>query len=171
MAGRFVSRRTRGIRRQTDWSASTPQTSLLAVAGSSQVLSQTFVPSSGGETIVRVRGRIAYGSDQTAATESQLGAYGIAVVTAQAVSVGITAIPHPDTDASWDGWLYHTYLASHMSALSSVGVIPDILISIDVDSKAMRKISPEERMVFVIQNSASTGFQIFDSFRVLTKLH
>jgi len=170
MARRFVSR-PRGVRRQTDWSASANQTSLLAVAGSSAVLSQIFVPFTGGETIIRIRGNISWGSDQSAATESQLGAYGIAVVTAQAVSVGITAVPHPGTDGSWDGWMYHTYMASHLQSLSSVGVEPGFLHTVEVDSKSMRKITDDERMVFVIENMASTGFQIFDMFRVLTKLH
>ena len=163
--------RGRGSRKSTDWSASVPQTGLVALAGSTALLSQTFIPVAGGETVVRSRGLITFGSDQAAATESQLGAYGIAVVTAQAVSVGITAVLHPATDASWDGWLYHTYLSAHIQVVSASGIMPDMQHQIVVDSKAMRKVSEDDRLVFVIENTVSTGLQFFDSFRILSKLH
>ena len=93
-----------------DWSASSNQTSLLIIAGSTAVLDESFTPIVGGETIIRTRGMLSYGSDQLAAQEIQLGAMGIAVVTAQAVSVGITAILHPATDAAWGGWLVHQWI-------------------------------------------------------------
>ena len=168
MARRFVRG---GQRKATDWSSSVPQTSFLAVAGTTAVLTQVFVPVTGGETVVRVRGLLGIRSDQAAATESQMGAYGICVVTAQAVSVGITAIPHPDTDGSWDGWLYHQYFAEHLQFISAVGVLPDMTRRIEVDSKAMRKVSEDDRLVFVVENSSASGMSLYDSFRVLSKLH
>ena len=55
-------------------------------------------------TIVRSRFEVGIISDQTAATEDQLGAIGMAVVSDQAVAVGVTAVPTPITDMGSDLW-------------------------------------------------------------------
>ena len=168
---RFAS--VRGARRKTDWSASVAQTALLAVAGSAAALLQVFVPFAGGETIIRIRGLLTVRSDQNAASENMIGAFGICVVTEQAVSVGITAIPHSATDASWDGWLLHQFIAERFLFFSSVGAQTGDsgLGRYPLDSKAMRKINDDERMVLVYENSSSLGTNLTDSIRVLTKLH
>ena len=100
-----------------------------------------------------------------------MGAVGIGVVSAQAQSVGITAIPHPDTDSSWGGWLWHSYFANRQRFASAVGFQSDALIQMVIDSKAMRKVGDEERLVAVIENSSSTGLDFYFNFRLLFKLH
>ena len=173
MARRRGSSFVRGQRRATDWSASSVSTAFAAVAASSAVLLETFTPVVGGETVIRTRGLFAIVSDQQGANESQIGAVGIAVVTAQAVSVGITAIPHPDTDAAWGGWFWHSYFKDQTFFRSSVGITfgPQMVRQIVIDSKAMRKVDEDERVVVVVENSGAFGIQVDNSERFLSKLH
>jgi len=162
----------RGPRRPTDWSASVAQASYVALAAASAIISEVFVPIVGGETLIRTRGLFSYASDQEVANETQAGAFGIGVVSEQAATVGITAVPHPFTDAAWGGWLYHTYFASRFRFVSAVGVsFADGVTTQVIDSKAMRKIGENERLVVVVENIASAGMVFWNSERFLTKVH
>jgi len=49
-------------------------------------------------TVIRTRGIITLRSDQIAVSEDQSVSYGHAVVSTQAVAIGISAIPTPITD-------------------------------------------------------------------------
>ncbi len=171
MPRHFVRGRGRGTRRPTDWSASAVASALTSLAANTIVLSETFTPIVGGETLIRTRGLFSWRSDQQAADEALLGAVGIAVVTAQAVSVGITAIPHPDTDSAWGGWLWHSYFSSSLSLGTSVGFDANDMQRIWIDSKAMRKVDEDERLVVVVENSSSFGMQFNTSERLLSKIH
>ena len=171
MARRTFQPRTRGKKSETDWFGSAQQTALTAVPASSALLSQVFIPFVTGETVIRIRGLVAIGSDQGAVTEVQLGAYGIAVVSEQAATVGITAVPHPDSDSGWDGWMWHSYFADQFRVATAVGLEARQLTSqIVVDSKAMRKVGGDNRLVFVVENSGGQGIAMYDSFRVLSKV-
>ena len=170
-----MARRTRsfvrGPRTATDWSASTPITAFTTVAASTAVLDQVFIPLPGGETVLRTRGIFTFMSDQAAANENVLGAVGIGVVSEQAATVGITAIPHPATDAAWGGWLWHSFFASRLQFVSAVGVLPEMAQTIVIDSKAMRKVGENERLVLVMENSSIKGLQFGMSVRILSKVH
>ena len=160
--------RGRAPKRHGDWTGSLVQTALTALAASSAVASQTFVGT--GHTIIRTRGLFTWGSDQVAGTEDQIGAVGICVVSDQAVSVGITAIPHPATDAAWDGWFWHSYFASRFAFASAAGGRPGQMHEIVIDSKAMRKVTAEETMVVVVENTSAAGGIVFsDQLRIYTK--
>ena len=169
MAGRHFVRRG-GAKRLTDWSGSAVLTGDIAVAVSTSQLLETFVPIGSGETLIRTRGLFGWRSDQSAADETQIGAMGIGVVSAQAVSVGATAIPAPATDVDWDGWLYHTFFYSHLDFLSAVGMEPNVAHVIMIDSKAMRKVSTDERLVVMVENtSGSGGIRVATNLRLLSK--
>ena len=162
----------RGPRRAVDWSASSVLAAPVTVPGASAVLIETFQPIAGGETVIRTRGMLGWESDQTAATERQIGAFGICVVTQQATTVGITAIPHPATDAAWGGWLYHTFFFSEFRLTTAAGFESNFLNSMVIDSKAMRKVDEDERLVVVVENTHATqSFLFFNSERFLTKVH
>jgi len=93
-------------------------------------------------------------------------------VSAQALSVGISAIPHPSTDAAWGGWLYHTFLFARFDFFIVSGVNPNMMHNIVIDSKAMRKIGEEERLVTVFEcTHATQGFNAVSSLRLLSKVH
>ena len=74
------------------------------------------------------------------------GAIGIGKVTSSAFSIGVTAVPMPIDEVFWDGWLYHQFFSIH-SSLSNARTG----ISIDIDSKAMRKLQGEETIYAAIQ--------------------
>ena len=142
--------RSTGSKRHGSWVGSTPQTALTTLAASIAVLSQIFTPFDGGETIVRTRGLFGWNTDQLGGGEDQMGAVGIGVVSEQAATLGSTAVPHPDTDSGWNGWLWHSYFASSFRTGTTVGFDPNMLHLIVIDSKAMRKIGDNERLVVVI---------------------
>jgi len=171
MARRFGRSPRSGPRRATDWSASADLTAFVALAGSTSAITQVFTPLAGGETIIRTRGIFSWKTDNQAASENQFGAYGIAVVSEPAATVGITAVPTPGTDGAWGGWLYHTYFASGTNFSSGVGVAFDGIYTITIDSKAMRKIDEDDRLIMVVQNLSVTGMQFWDSERLLSKVH
>ena len=171
MARRAVRSFRRGPRRATDWSATAVKVALAAVAGSTKVILDSFTPIAGGETVIRVRGTFGWASDQEAATEVQLGAVGICVVTEQAATIGITAVPHPNTDAAWGGWLWHSYYKSKVFFNTGSAMNFDPLHVITIDSKAMRKVDEDERLLFIIENSTGEGVDVASNFRILSKLH
>ena len=174
MARRVVTRGNtfvRGKRSATDWSSSVPATSFVTVAASATVLLEVFTPIAGGETVLRTRGQFVWMSDQAVAIESQIGAVGIGVVSEQAATVGITAIPFPDTDAAWGGWLWHSYFASRLEFASAIGFQPQMANRIVIDSKGMRKVGENERLVVVVQNSAPFGMRVLHNVRILSKVH
>ena len=164
--GRFV----RGPRSATDWSASVAATAFVPLAASTIVLDQVFTPIAGGETVLRTRGRFTYGSDQANVNEQQLGAVGIGVVSEQAATVGVTACPHPDTDAAWGGWLWHSYYGSQTRIATAVGW-NELSGGFIIDSKAMRKVGENERLIIVVENSSPFGMIYSVSIRILSKVH
>ena len=90
-------------------------------------------------TIVRSRGTLRLGSDQAANTENQSIAYGAAVVSDQAVAIGVTAVPTPITDQGSDLWYVYETLLSRIVVSSAVGILEPPIWK-DYDSRAMRKV-------------------------------
>ncbi len=168
MAGRIHRGRTVSKKRHGDWVGSAAVDGSTALAASTVLLDQVFIPDAPGETVIRTRGLFGVESDQSAASESANGAVGIGVVSAQAVSVGITAVPHPVTDAGWNGWFWHSYWNSTVRVSSAVG-FQNLLRNITIDSKAMRKVGDEERVVIVLENSATVGVRFFMDVRIYSK--
>ncbi len=161
----------RGPRRGTDWAASAVQAAFITVPAASAVILETFTPFEEGETIVRVRGFLSWVSDQVSADEEQFGAFGMGIVSEQAATVGVTAVPHPATDAAWGGWLYHTFFSSKFEFGTAVGVNPNVAHGMVIDSKAMRKMGGNERLVSVVENTHPThGFRFANSERLLSKV-
>ena len=87
------------------------------------------------------------------------------------VSVGITAIPHPATDAAWGGWLVHQWIQQRFDFITGAGIVSQSLTNIEIDSKGARKVDEDERLVVVFENTTSQGFSVAASFRFLSKVH
>ncbi len=105
-------------------------------------------------TIVRSRFEIFLRSDQAAAIESQRVGVGIAVVSDQAVAIGVTAVPTPVTDMGSNLWLLHKLVYADESNLTDrtrngTGV--------SIDSKAMRKVEVGQDIIVVVESSPSVG--------------
>jgi len=119
-------------------------------------------------TVVRSRLHIHVLSDQTAAAEVQIGAFGIAVVSDQAAAVGVTAVPIPITDLGSDLWFVHQLL---MAAQMSGSINARRGVGFTIDSKAMRKVAIGEDLAFVVENSSvGQGQTLLIAGRLLVKI-
>jgi len=123
-------------------------------------------------TIVRTRGIFRIRSDQSIATEIQMASLGISVVSAQAVAIGVSAVPTPATDRASDLFFVYESLTSALRFISGVGFEEQSGVMMQFDSKAMRKVD-EGADVAVVQESesVSAGLNALIAFRMLIKLH
>ena len=165
--GRVVRR---AQRRQVTWVGPAEQ-SFLNVATGGTTLIASFTPDTAGlpkPTVVRTRGMVGVLPQLFSADLSIVGAFGLCVVSSQALAQGAGSIPGPFDDAGWDGWFvwgsfnYHLDFASEASKFRAMQ-------EYEVDSKAMRKISDNEAIVFMAE-SQSGAFQISMPLRLLLKL-
>ncbi len=139
---------TRTRRRRTHWTSL--NSTLVTVTATQSTLLASAAGSHEGETIVRVRGFLRATLDSAdAVTSGFLCAYGLGVVSSAAAAVGVGSIPTPLTDASWDGWLLHRFFSCRFGVAAISDGSGDVML--ELDSKAMRKITEEETLVMVAE--------------------
>jgi len=167
--------RGRGPKRLTDWSISMSATAFVNVPAASKVL-LTSVPAASLDvispaTLIRTRGYFSIASDQGAASEEQIGGLGLAFVNETARALGVTAIPGPQTDNNFDGWIVYRSFAQQILFGDASGRQPNMVpFTYEVDSKAMRKFEGSVGLVLVVENIHAThGFEIALDFRMLVK--
>ncbi len=161
--------RARGFQRSarlTEWQGP-PDQGFVAVA----TTGATLVSSTSVEdpiTIMRSRGQFGI---QTAlnADLAVTGAIGWGIVSSEAFSIGITALPHPWRDADWDGWFIWKSFSLSVEFHDATGVNFPASIMLDVDSKAMRKVGQSNVIVMVAESQAG-AYQVVDGIRQLIKL-
>ncbi len=120
------------------------------------------------ETAVRVRGEIFISSDQAAAVEPQIGAFGLIRVTDLALAAGIGSIPSPSVDADDDGWFVWQGFAQESALTTTAGLGGGQ--SYSIDSKAQRIVREGQVIAVVVDNaSVTTGAKIMTSFRLLAR--
>jgi hypothetical protein len=101
--------------------------------------------------------------------------FGIGIASADAFSIGVTALPNPADDTGWPGWLYwrvfdvHTFGATIAESMNASGLGS---IQFEVDSKAMRKLGVNEVIFASCQTieSGSATMSLFFESRTLLKL-
>ena len=172
MANRVVVQR--GRRRNTAWDDQSPTLAAVTANGSALLVIQT--PGAVPITVVRIRGSIMVVGDTSTVGqgESTAWALGIGVVPEATASAGVGSLPTPITDANWDGWMYHRYgflIAEHL--LGTGEVAGELFERVEIDCKAMRKLSTDQVLVTVFETlSLTTGFtvDVMHAFRLLTKL-
>ncbi len=158
-------------RRSTAWTGSITLTAVQALAAASVVLDQVFVPTVAEQTITRVRGLLSVQSDQLAAGEDAFGAFGMAVVEEPAATAGVASLPHPMDDSSSEAWFVWQPFSTTFVFGSAVGFDAQGGNQYVIDSKAMRKINNEQRVVILLQNSSSAfGMAYWFTFRLLSIL-
>ncbi len=108
-------------------------------------------------TLMRTRGQILVGLEATPAAGEQFAvAIGIIIGTDAQLTAGLTAFPNPATvlDAAW---LWHQWvpLAAETAVMeqSDGGMVHRVII----DSKAMRKMKPNENIVVVAAGNVLAG--------------
>jgi len=162
---------SRAPRRGTFWGRSPADTTPTFIANNTAVLDSTSAISAAeGQTIVRIRGTIFIVSDQASSLEDQVGALGVAVVSEQAVAVGVGSVPTPYTDQDSDKWMLHQYFAARTSVDSAGADLSGPYQRFDFDSKAMRKMVLGDEMIFVVENGGVSAFLYFLTFSVLFKV-
>jgi len=166
--------RGRTDRRETRWLAGIPVAVTLASLSTAS-LTHTLTAASLALrpfTIVRTRGIWSIESDQAVASENQQVSWGFAVVSDQAVAIGVTAVPTPETDRDSDLWLAHETLFNGFLFGDATGFNEPNGRMGELDSKAMRKVEDGQDIVSVIETSSiSSGATVIVSFRMLVMLH
>jgi len=150
-ARRFSRAPFRGKRRATFWdTAFTNGTNTLAVGLKviiPPVAAGVFFPPC---TLIRIRGE-AIANGTVAATQVTF-AMGIIIATIDQLAAGVAAFPDPLTDGPapwlwWNAWVLDNIVATSVA-------IGDRRV---IDAKAMRKLGPENVIVFVGATSAGIG--------------
>ncbi len=101
--------------------------------------------------MVRVRGYAVFHPTAFTTDQEFGGAYGLGVVSDEALAAGATSIPRPFDDDDWTGWLVHGFYAGRFEFASGVGIMNFDVHHI-IDSKAMRKVRPNEALVWVCES-------------------
>ena len=160
-----------GPRRKMAWSDFQSGTVFTPLLPGTAVLSNIGSPTVAEQTIIRTRGILSIMSDQQAANETQIGALGIGVVQEQAASIGVIAVSHPIADSLSGLWFTWVPFAQSFLFITAAGVDCQRQTNYEIDSKAMRKLGANERLVFVVENqSAIHGLQFWFTIRMLSKL-
>ncbi len=159
---RSVSRRPGGSRRGTNWGRLV-ETSVTTIPAASKVLLASFVLSNPGiaETVVRTLGRFSWMSDQVAVVESQLGAFGMVVVSDIALAAGAASIPGPVTEATDDGWFVWESFFSKSEGLTTgePGFTSQLQ---EYESRAARRVEEGFSVAIMVENGhATAGMQFW----------
>ena len=104
--------------------------------------------------------------------EQPLGSFGKIVVTEQAVAIGVTAVPNPsgidgDPGADWYVW---QGMQTDWRLVGTTGVTV-IGQQYTIDSKAMRKVGPNQDVITVVDMQAGAGAKLSTNGRQLIQLH
>ena len=124
-------------------------------------------------TVLRTRQLIAYRSDQSSAAEAPFGSYGKVVVTSTAAGIGVTAVPNPsgidgDPEADWFVWQAMSHIVQFQTGSGfTFGGSSQYVI----DSKAMRKVGPDDDIVSMFDQQAAVGATLVSNGRMLIQLH
>ncbi len=174
-AGRSGFIRRGGVRRrETLWLGGTVVRSTIASANSAVI--QTSLSAGALAlrpfTVIRTRGVFSVASDQEAADEFIDCAFGAAVVSDEAVAIGVSAVPTPSTDNDSDLWHVYERILDQFTFASGVGFQGQSSRMIQVDSKAMRKVEDGQDLVDVVETGPGSGGVFAVTFnRALLKLH
>jgi len=125
-------------------------------------------------TIVRSRGVLHLATDQLSASEVAVAVMGWAVVSDQALAVGVTAVPTPITEGDSDLWFLYESLITRVDFGSAIGFDSSSGNLKEFDSRAMRKVEDGQDIAVVMEASAASGFsgcRMSKQGRMLIKLH
>ncbi len=175
MAVRFTRSRGRlgAQRRETLWTPIPLAVSVITGDGVALVASATAAEDAlRPYTIIRTHLHVDIVSDQRSADEQQFIAVGMASVSDQAVSIGVSAVPTPVTDLASDAWYVHQWVTANFVFLTGIGFTSPSSRVIDIDSKAMRKVEDGFSNILVLEaQTLSEGAFVTTCGRQFFKLH
>ena len=156
----FMSQRTGGPKRLTEWSRGPFSSAVQVVTAGVMTLVDNGIESSKQETVVRIRGELSVLLTLATAIGDGFtrGSAGIGIVSADAFAIGATAIPSPEADADWPGWMwYQSWGALIGLETTEVGRTSTNAFRIPIDTKAMRKIGPNEVLFAAVAFAVEIG--------------
>ena len=162
--------RSSGSRPNRGWSY-TQEAAFTNVPANSKVLLASFALSNPGIDVIILRciGGISVASDQAAAAEVQIGAFGMILVTDQALAAGIASIPGPFTNGDDDGWFCHQSFAQQGDLVSGQGIVSGWY---PIDTKGKRIVHGEGvSIALVAENAHATyGLVLYEAIRFLAQV-
>ena len=164
----------RSPRRTTVWSQGPGSQTATTFASSTTSVLGLGQTSGGGVTVVRLRGRISCVLETTSAAARGFHcALGIGIASADAFAAGVASLPNPFDDIDWSWWYHSIFDVQSVTATIADGVnAVGAFYTAEVDSKAMRKIAPNETIfasLQVLESGTESMDVLFDS-RMLVKL-
>ncbi len=153
--------------RLTQWIGPAIQSYVGVAAGGATIIASLAFEAP--QTIVRTRGMVSVKPSVFTADAIIRGAFGIGIVSQEAFTAGVASVPEPFSDADWGGWFVwrsFAYVYEFHTAASTLRGSWEF----EVDSMAMRRVSPNEVMVVVAESQGGPAFEVFDGTRHLVKL-
>ncbi len=175
MAHRFRTRSSpavvRAPRRKSAWFQFQPVITTMTATGGTIIFSLNAAALALRPfTVVRTRFELFLRSDQGGVSEDQSAGFGIAVVSDEAVAVGVTAVPTPISEMSSDLWFVHQVLFSSLLVVTAVAATLRGA-AYTVDSMAMRKVGIGQDIVVVSElGTFGGGVAVSAGGRMLVKL-
>ncbi len=121
-------------------------------------------------TILRTRIDLLFRSDQAATDEAPSGGFSMIVVKETAAAVGVSALPGPLAEIDADHFVYQGMTTAVLSA-TSVGVTAPVGTRYMIDSKAMRKVGPQDDVAIQGELRSVGGAFLNMEGRMLLQLH
>ena len=177
LSGRQHLTSIRAPRRTTLWNEGPFSQVVQAITAASNAIVGTGQTALGGVTIVRIRGELMLWLSVATAIGDGFTrvAAGIGIVTQDAFLAGGASLPSVIDDADWGGWMWYHAGSSivGLSVTESENTGPLSMVRVPIDTKAMRKISPNETIFGQVSTNAEIGtatlnFQM--NTRMLVKL-
>ncbi len=151
--------------RLTQWVGPADQEFITVATTGKTIISS--IPFTEPLTVIRTRGAVVV-RPNTDTDNTFVGAIGMGIVSADAFAAGVASIPGPYDDGDWGGWFVWRTFAFRQEAVTAASVYVSSQ-TMEIDSKAMRKVTPNEVLV-VVGESQIGAFGIFDGTRHLIKL-
>jgi len=154
---------SRGPQRQYIWSDIIVATGGQTQGGGKTV--GTFAPigvETSGVTLVRTRGHGMLHFDPANIADLMHAGFGLGVYSSDAFGIGATAMPGPVTDADYD-WIWHSIYTLGPASVSTE--LDDVItgnVAFEVDSKAMRKLKPNQTIGWMVEGAVVNGGGVFD---------
>ena len=102
-----------------------------------------------GITLARIRGYVELGlQSSSAAGDGYVGAIGLGIVNQPAFVAGVASMPAPVDEVAWGGWMWHQYFSLLAPTAAQTS---ENRIAFELDTKAMRKMGPDETVFLSIQ--------------------
>ena len=139
-------------RRQTVWVGTANQAGV-AVGSGLSVLIGSFAPDTVAllrPTLIRTRGIGMFSPTAFSVDLAYGGAYGLGIVSDDAFAAGAGSIPRPFDDDDWPGWVVHGYYTGRFEF--DVDGNTNFPNQHTIDSKAMRKVGPNEVLVWMVES-------------------